>query len=71
MSELDRQFAQFLRQRRGEASFQAFARKLGIAASTLHRLENGQQSATLQRVDQILTRLKCRWPDAFHAGSGD
>ncbi|MHB8523740.1 MAG: helix-turn-helix domain-containing protein [Limisphaerales bacterium] len=62
---LDPKFAMFLRQRRGAATYAQFARKLGISASTLHRLENGQQSATLARLEQILGRLKCRISDAL------
>ena len=56
---LDQQFARFLRRKRGERPCAQFARKLGISASTLHRLENGQQGTTLQRFQQILGRLKC------------
>ena len=64
-SNLDRQLASFLRKRRGEATYAAFSRKLGISASTLYRLENCEQSATLQRLDQILDRLRCSLADVF------
>ena len=33
------------------------ARELGIAESTLYRLVNGQQSATLEKVEFILQQL--------------
>jgi transcriptional regulator with XRE-family HTH domain len=65
VSRLDHQLAKFLRERRGESTFAAFARKLGISASTLYRLENGEQSVTLQRLEQILARLKCDVKDVF------
>lgn len=67
-SRLDEKLAQFLRQRRGVTTYTAFARKLGISASTLHRLENCQQSATLERVSQIMIRLKCDASDIFSSG---
>lgn len=64
-SSLDKQFGQFLRKKRGEMSYAQFSRKTGLTASTLFRLENGQQSITLKKVEQVLTRLKCKLSDAF------
>jgi DNA-binding XRE family transcriptional regulator len=57
--------AMFLKQQRGQATFAAFAKKLGVARSTLHRLENGDQSATLEMVSQIIDRLKVKPSDIF------
>ena len=62
---LDRQLGLFLRKQRGDLTYARFARKLGIAASTLYRLERGEQSLTLGRLEQILKRLKCRLTDIF------
>ena len=62
---LDKQLAIFLRKRRGEITYAAFARKLGITPSSLLRLENCQQSVTLKTLQQIMDRLKCSWPDIF------
>ena len=62
---LDQRLAAFLIERRGETSFKDFAKKLGISPSTLFRLVNGQQSATLAKVEQIMRRLNCSWPDIF------
>ena len=62
---LEKQFGRFLRQRRGAASYAAFARQLGISASTLYRLETGEQSATLGKIGDILERLKARMRDVF------
>ncbi len=62
---LDQQLASFLRRKRGEMPYAAFARKLGITASSLFRLENCQQSITLKTLQQLMERLKCSWPDIF------
>lgn len=62
---LDELLGHFLRKKRGEATYAQFGRKLGLSASTLYRLETGGQSATIQRLEQILTRLKCKVSDVF------
>ena len=62
---LDKQFGRFLRQRRGDASYAVFARQLGISASTLYRLESGEQSVTLGKLEEILKRLKAGVRDVF------
>jgi DNA-binding Xre family transcriptional regulator len=62
---LDNQLAVFLRKRRGGTTYAVFARKLGITPSSLHRLENGQQSVTLKTLQQIMDRLHCGVQDVF------
>ena len=62
---LDKQFGRFLRERRGDASYAVFARKLGISASTLHRLENAEQSVTLGKLEDVLKKLKAGTTDVF------
>jgi DNA-binding Xre family transcriptional regulator len=62
---LDRELAAFLRKRRGEISYAAFAKKLGMTASNLHRLENGEQTITLRKLQEIMERLKCNLTDIF------
>jgi DNA-binding XRE family transcriptional regulator len=62
---LDKQLAAFLRRRRGGATYAQFARKLGISPSTLFRLENCEQSATVQVVQRITERLHCTLADIF------
>lgn len=57
-SPLDRKFAEFLRRERGTRSFAEFSRISGLPPSTLYRLENGEQSITLGRLDGVLKRLK-------------
>jgi transcriptional regulator with XRE-family HTH domain len=64
-SELDQQLARFLKAQRGDATLAAFARKLGVSPSTLFRLENLEQSATLNSVSQIMKRLKATPRDVF------
>ncbi len=62
---LDQKLARFVRLQRGTQTFSQFARKLGLGESTLHRIENGQQSATLRSVQQILKALRCDYQDVF------
>jgi DNA-binding Xre family transcriptional regulator len=48
-------------------SLPAFARKLGISSSSLHRMEMGEQNVTLKTLEHLLKRLKCDVNDVFHA----
>jgi transcriptional regulator with XRE-family HTH domain len=62
---LDKQLAAFLKKARGSMSFAEFSRKTGLPPSTLHRLENGDQSITLGRLDGVMKRLKVKLTDIF------
>jgi DNA-binding XRE family transcriptional regulator len=62
---LDQKLARFLRKRRGTATYAEFSKKIGLRSSTLFRLENGEQSATLRALQLILDGLKCRMEDIF------
>jgi transcriptional regulator with XRE-family HTH domain len=62
---LDKQFASFLRKKRGTTPYAQFAKKLGMTPSSLFRLENGQQSITLKKLQQILERLNADVTDVF------
>jgi transcriptional regulator with XRE-family HTH domain len=62
---LRKQLGAFLKQARGEMTFAQFEKKLGISASTLHRIELGQQNVTLDTLEQILERLKVSVADVF------
>lgn len=62
---LDKKFGRFLRGKRGKDSYAVFARKLGISASTLFRLETGEQSVTLGKMEDVLKKLKAEVRDVF------
>ena len=62
---MQKQLGQFLRQRRREMTLSAFARKLGISSSSLHRMEMGEQNVTLTTLERLLKRLKCSTADVF------
>ena len=48
-------------------TFAQFSKKTGLPRSTLFRLENGEQSITLGRLQQIMDRLKVELEDVFDA----
>jgi DNA-binding Xre family transcriptional regulator len=62
---MQRQLAQFLRKKRGEMSYPAFARKMGVSSSSLHRMEMEEQNVTLKTLQNLLKRLKCSVTDVF------
>lgn len=62
---LHKQLGVFLRKQRGDATYAQFARRLGISDSTLHRLELGQQNVTLNTLEVLADKLKCRISDIF------
>lgn len=57
-SKTEKKFAKKLKELRGDQSQVAFAKKIGIAQSTLNRLENLEQSVTLHLIEKIADRLK-------------
>jgi len=63
---MQKQLGQFLRKRRGEMTLPAYARKLGISSSSLHRMEMGEQNVTLKTLELLLKRLKCSAADVFN-----
>lgn len=62
---LDKKLGNFLRQQRGEMSYDAFARMTGTTKSSLYRLERGEESITLRRLQTILDKLKVNVRDVF------
>jgi len=64
-SSLEKHLGRFLRKQRGEMTFAEFARMTGLPPSTLHRLERGEQSLTLGRLQQLMTRLGVGLADIF------
>ena len=61
----EKQLASFLKERRGEQTYRQFAHKLGIGASSLQRLEQGEQNVTLRALRLITRRLKVRLKEIF------
>lgn len=65
MPSLDKAFSNFLKTLRGQQSYAALAKKLGVSESTLYRLINREQSATLRGVENILQKLNLSPVDIF------
>lgn len=63
---LQKQLGQYLRKRRGEMTLPAFARKIGVSSSSLHRMEMGDQNPTLTTLERLVKRLKCNVADVFN-----
>ena len=68
-NQLEKKLAAFLKKQRGDQTYAAFSRKLGITASSLFRIENCEQSVTLNRLQQIMDRLKVDLKDVFGGGN--
>ena len=62
---LQKQLGRFLRQKRGDLTLLAYARRLGLSVSSLHRMEMGEQNVTLKTLEQLLKRLNCHVSDVF------
>jgi DNA-binding Xre family transcriptional regulator len=63
---MQKQLGQFLRKRRGEMTLPAYAHKLGVSSSSLHRMEMSEQNVTLTTLERLLKRLKCSAADVFN-----
>jgi DNA-binding Xre family transcriptional regulator len=63
LSPYDERVAAFLRQRRGDQTYRQFAPKLGMSSSTLHRLENMEQSITLAKLHAVAQRMRVNIED--------
>ncbi len=61
------QLAQFLRKRRGDQTYEQFSRRVGLSTATLHRLEQGEQNATLKTLEMITRRLRCSVHEIFES----
>ena len=62
---LDAQLAKYLRQKRGELSYVQFAKKVGISATMVHKLENGDRHITLRKLETVMAKLKIKLGDIF------
>jgi len=64
-TKLDLLLAAYLKKQRGEKSFAAFSKETGLNASTLFRMERGDQSITLGRLNDLLKKLNASLEDVF------
>ncbi len=64
-TKLDQTFAAYIKRQRGDRSFAAFAKEIGLDPGSLHRLERGEQSITLGRLTRVLKRLNASLEDVF------
>jgi transcriptional regulator with XRE-family HTH domain len=67
---LQKQLGRFLRKKRGHMTLPAFARKLGISSSSLHRMEQGEQNVTLRTLEHLTKRFRCKVSDLFADSGG-
>ena len=58
-----KQLAEFLRKQRGAETYAQFARRVGLSSSTLQRLEVGEQNVTIDTLELLTHRLKCKVGD--------
>ncbi|OGT70921.1 MAG: hypothetical protein A3H44_15455 [Gammaproteobacteria bacterium RIFCSPLOWO2_02_FULL_57_10] len=63
MVHLRQRLAKFIRDKRGDTPQREFARKIGLAQSTIMRIENLDQNVTLETLEQL-----CK---VFHADVSD
>jgi DNA-binding Xre family transcriptional regulator len=63
--ELRKQLAEFLKKKRGDQTFAQFSRKIGLSDSTLQRIEMLEQNVTIDTLQHIVNRLRCKMSDIF------
>jgi DNA-binding Xre family transcriptional regulator len=62
---LRKRLAEFLKKKRGDQTFQQFARKMGLSDSTLQRIKMMEQNVTIDTLQHIVDRLRCKVSDIF------
>lgn len=67
MVHLRSRLAAFIRHRRGGMSQRLFARKTGVAQSTIMRIENEDQNVTLQTLEQLCKAFRVDVGELFPA----
>ena len=65
MTKFHQRLAKKLKKLRGEATQREFARRIGINAGSLNRLEQARQNVTLATLHKICVRLRCDIVDLF------
>jgi len=63
--QLRKQLAEFLKRKRAHQTFQQFGRKIGLSDSTLQRIEMMEQNVTIDTLQHIVDRLRCKVADIF------
>jgi transcriptional regulator with XRE-family HTH domain len=63
--QLRKQLADFIKKKRGDQTFAQFSRKMGLSDSTLQRIEMMEQNVTIDTIQHIVTRLRCKILDIF------
>lgn len=58
-SKFRKALAREIRQRRGDLSQRDFAQKIGVAQSTVMRIENESQNVTIDTLEHLCKRFKC------------
>ncbi len=64
MGHVHKRLAKKIKQLRGDMPLREFARKLGIAKSTLHRIEM-EENVGLDTLEHMCKKLKCDITDLF------
>lgn len=67
MVHLRSRLAAFIRQRRGSMPQRVFARKIGVAQSTIMRIENEDQNVTLLTLEQLCKAFQVDIAELFPA----
>jgi len=62
---LRKQLAEFVKRKRGDRTFTEFSRKVGLSDSTLQRIEMMEQNVTIDTIQHITDRLRCKVSDIF------
>jgi len=70
MVHLRRRLATFIRHKRAGATQRAFARKTGVAQSTIMRIENEDQNVTLDTLEQFCKAFNVDVGDLFAPDQG-
>lgn len=69
MVHLRARLAAFIRNARGSVPQRVFARKMGVAQSTIMRIENEDQNVTLDTLEQLCKAFQLDVGDLFPANS--
>jgi DNA-binding XRE family transcriptional regulator len=62
---LEKRFAAFLREQRGELSYAKFGKKIGVAGSSLHWAESRQGHVSLTMVEKVARKLGASLEEIF------